>query len=107
MTYAEAVREAKRRIISDALKKCGGNRIHAAKALGVSRTLIYNLMHRLGISIDPPERHTYTRGAVHGNEPKSRNRTRPVGGDHRSPALPHAHGQAIASGSGVGMKGST
>jgi DNA-binding NtrC family response regulator len=48
-TLREARREAEARCIEAALERRRGNRAEAARTLGISRTQLYELMHRYGI----------------------------------------------------------
>lgn len=46
---SEAVEQLKRRMVEDALRKCGGNHTQAAQMLGTHRSSLIRLMNRLGI----------------------------------------------------------
>ena len=48
-----AVGEFKRRLIEATLAQAGGNRTHAAKALGLQRTYLLRLMREFQIRIPP------------------------------------------------------
>lgn len=47
--YHDAVRQARRSLIAQALVQCGGNRTHAAKALGLQRTHLQRLVRTMGL----------------------------------------------------------
>lgn len=49
---ATALRAIEREHIADVLRQCRGNKVHAAKALGVSRRALYRLIDRHGLA--PP-----------------------------------------------------
>lgn len=49
MTLHEHECEARRRAIAQALAEHGGNRTHAAVALGIERTYLLKLMSALGL----------------------------------------------------------
>jgi transcriptional regulator of acetoin/glycerol metabolism len=42
---------AERQAIIDALQECGGNKVHAANALGISRSTLYTRMRALDITV--------------------------------------------------------
>lgn len=50
-SYREQVEKARRNILTDALVANGGNRTHAAAALGLSRPHLIGLMKELGIDV--------------------------------------------------------
>ena len=47
--FHEAVDDARRKIIADAIAKAGGNRAEAARILGLQRTYLYRLEKQLGL----------------------------------------------------------
>ena len=49
-----AVSEFKRRLIEATLTQSGGNRTHAARALGLQRTYLLRLMREFEVHIPPP-----------------------------------------------------
>jgi hypothetical protein len=49
-----AVSEFKRRLIEATLTQAGGNRTHAARALGLQRTYLLRLMREFEVRIPPP-----------------------------------------------------
>ncbi len=49
-----AVSEFKRRLIEATLTQSGGNRTHAARALGLQRTYLLRLMREFEVRIPPP-----------------------------------------------------
>jgi DNA-binding NtrC family response regulator len=49
-----AVSEFKRSLIEATLHQAGGNRTHAARALGLQRTYLLRLIKDLGVSAPPP-----------------------------------------------------
>ncbi|HLF48584.1 MAG TPA: helix-turn-helix domain-containing protein [Methylomirabilota bacterium] len=49
-----AVGEFKRRLIEATLTQSGGNRTHAARALGLQRTYLLRLMREFEVHIPPP-----------------------------------------------------
>ena len=49
-----AVSEFKRRLIEATLTQAGGNRTHAARALGLQRTYLLRLMREFEVHIPPP-----------------------------------------------------
>jgi transcriptional regulator with GAF, ATPase, and Fis domain len=49
MHFHDGVREAKRRIIQNALEQTGNNHVEAAKLLGLNRTYLYRLMRLLDL----------------------------------------------------------
>jgi DNA-binding NtrC family response regulator len=49
-----AVSEFKRHLIEATLHQAGGNRTHAARALGLQRTYLLRLIKDLGVSAPPP-----------------------------------------------------
>ncbi|MDO8477130.1 MAG: helix-turn-helix domain-containing protein [Candidatus Rokubacteria bacterium] len=49
-----AVSEFKRRLIEATLTQSGGNRTHAARALGLQRTYLLRLMREFQVHIPPP-----------------------------------------------------
>jgi len=49
MHFHDGVREAKRRLIQNALDKAGNNHVEAAKLLGLNRTYLYRLMRHLDL----------------------------------------------------------
>lgn len=51
--YHDAVTALKRRLIEDALRRCGGNRTAAAEELGLQRSYLYRLMKDLGVQAPP------------------------------------------------------
>jgi Nif-specific regulatory protein len=53
-SYAQATREFQRALLRDALGRARGNVTHAARALGLSRSHIYKLMHELGLASARP-----------------------------------------------------
>ena len=55
-SWSEAVRTFKRHLLEHALAAAGGNRTHAARALGLQRTYLLKLIHDLGAQA-PPARH--------------------------------------------------
>jgi hypothetical protein len=65
--YTEAIREAKRRVIFDALRQTGGNRTHAASALGITRHHLTAQIRTLEIDVPVAPRATWSRG---GRRPK-------------------------------------
>jgi DNA-binding NtrC family response regulator len=44
------LREAERRAIAAALQACGGDKAKSARALGISRTALYDKLKRYGLS---------------------------------------------------------
>ncbi len=50
MHFHNGVREAKRRLIQNALEQAGGNHAEAARILGVNRTYLHRLIRNLGLS---------------------------------------------------------
>jgi DNA-binding NtrC family response regulator len=44
-----------RRHVADVLKKVGGNKVQAAKALGIGRRTLYRLIDRYGLGDPRPE----------------------------------------------------
>jgi DNA-binding NtrC family response regulator len=53
LSYRRAVTDFKRQLIAAALQKHGGNRTHAARALGLQRTYLLRLIRDLGADIAP------------------------------------------------------
>ena len=53
-SYHGAVCEFKRRLIEATLTQSGGNRTHAARALGLQRTYLLRLMREFEVHIPPP-----------------------------------------------------
>jgi DNA-binding NtrC family response regulator len=51
-----AVRAFKRRLLETALLEAGGNRTHAAQALGLERTYLLRLIRDLGVGVPAPPR---------------------------------------------------
>ena len=49
-----AVSDFKRRLIEATLSQAGGNRTHAARALGLQRTYLLRLMREFEVHIPPP-----------------------------------------------------
>ncbi len=49
-TYRSAVTAFKRQLIETTLREHGGNRTHAARALGVQRTYLLRLIHDLRVA---------------------------------------------------------
>lgn len=49
--YYKLVRDAKRDILTAALKAYDGNRVHTAKAIGVPRTYLIRLINELGVDV--------------------------------------------------------
>ena len=49
MTYKQAVRELKRRVLRDALARAGGNQTRAAEQLGLQRTFLNRLLKELQV----------------------------------------------------------
>ena len=49
-TYRSAVVDFKRQLIETTLREHGGNRTHAARALGLQRTYLLRLIHDLGVN---------------------------------------------------------
>jgi DNA-binding NtrC family response regulator len=54
--YHEEVEDFKRDLIARTIIAHGGNRTHAAKALGLQRTYLLRLIRELGIQVPPPAR---------------------------------------------------
>lgn len=54
--YHEAVREFKRRLLTNTLAIHGGNRTHTARALGLQRTYLLRLIRQLEIDQPRPTR---------------------------------------------------
>jgi DNA-binding NtrC family response regulator len=54
--YHGAVSDFKRRLIEATLHQAGGNRTHAARALGLQRTYLLRLIRDLGVTAPPPVR---------------------------------------------------
>ncbi|MBI4635690.1 MAG: hypothetical protein HY727_05015 [Candidatus Rokubacteria bacterium] len=50
------VRAFKRRLLTTALEGAGGNRTHAARALGLQRTYLLRLVRELEVTVPPPAR---------------------------------------------------
>ena len=48
LPFHDAVTEAKRRILADAIARAGGNKAEAARLLGLQRTYLYRLEKQLG-----------------------------------------------------------
>jgi DNA-binding NtrC family response regulator len=57
------LREAKRRVIIEALEVTGGNRTHAAARLQITRPYLLSQMKALNISVSPAPRETWDRRA--------------------------------------------
>jgi DNA-binding NtrC family response regulator len=49
MHFHDGVREAKRRLIQNALEQAGNSPVEAARLLGLNRTYLYRLMRHLGL----------------------------------------------------------
>jgi DNA-binding NtrC family response regulator len=62
-SYRAAVVEFKRRLIETTLQNNGGNRTHAARALGLQRTYLLRLIRDLGAMVPTPGRRPEDRGA--------------------------------------------
>ena len=54
--YHGMVAAFKKDLLERALSAYGGNRTHAARALGLQRTYLLRLMRDLGIKVSPPKR---------------------------------------------------
>ena len=50
MAKLGGLERAEREAIIDALRDSGGNKVHAAAALGISRTTLYSRIKALGIA---------------------------------------------------------
>jgi DNA-binding NtrC family response regulator len=55
-TWHAEVRAFKRRLLATALERAGGNRTHAARALGLQRTYLMRLVRELEVAVPPPVR---------------------------------------------------
>jgi DNA-binding NtrC family response regulator len=55
-TYRSAVVDFKRQLIEAALQNHGGNRTHAARALGLPRTYLLRLIRDLGVTAPTVQR---------------------------------------------------
>jgi len=55
-TWHGAVTDFKRRLLEEALRSAGGNRTHAARALGLQRTYLLRLIREFGVAVPPPRR---------------------------------------------------
>jgi DNA-binding NtrC family response regulator len=55
-TWHEQVRAFKRDLLATALERAGGNRTHAACALGLERTYLLRLVRELEVKVPPPAR---------------------------------------------------
>lgn len=65
-SWPDAVAAFKRRLLTDALVDAGGNRTHAAQALGLQRTYLLRLIRDFGVDVPrgprrPPARRRGTR----------------------------------------------
>lgn len=56
MTLAQIVSQARARAITEAVRAHGGNRSHAAKALGIKREWLHALARRLRLELPPGRR---------------------------------------------------
>jgi hypothetical protein len=56
VTWHGAVTDFKRRLLEQALRSAGGNRTHAARALGLQRTYLLRLIRDLGVAVPPARR---------------------------------------------------
>ena len=54
--FHERITAFRRQIIEEALRAHGGNRTHAATALGVQRTYLQRLIREFGITVPIPAR---------------------------------------------------
>jgi hypothetical protein len=66
--YFAALQDYKRHLVTVALKGAGGNRTHAAAALGLRRTFLQRLIRELGIEI-PPARPRRPPAPTNGHRP--------------------------------------
>ena len=60
--YHDAVKDFRRRLIEATHHQCGGNRTHAARALGLQRTYLLRLMRDLEVRVPPRLRCEHTNG---------------------------------------------
>ncbi len=54
--YQQEVESFKRELLTRALLTHGGNRTHAAKALGLQRTYLLRLIREFSLNVPPPMR---------------------------------------------------
>ena len=54
--YQQEVECFKRQLLTRALEAHGGNRTHAAKALGLQRTYLLRLIREFSLNVPPPMR---------------------------------------------------
>lgn len=92
-TWHGAVTDFKRRLLEQALRNAGGNRTHAARALGLQRTYLLRLIRDFGVAVPPARREaakveSRRRGAVsiappsaHGEVGEPARRDRPLDGE--------------------------
>jgi transcriptional regulator with GAF, ATPase, and Fis domain len=56
--YGREVEDFKRKLLTEVLREHGGNRTHAARALGLQRTYLLRLIRQLEIRVPNPTRFT-------------------------------------------------